>query len=988
MTGADARLLKLCVASGLLTEERAAAAEREARDGGIPLRIALLRDGMPPDVLASLERAALAGSSAAGAAPTMVGIASGAEPPIMGSVVGSEPAPSTLSLTSSPHFGKYELLGEIGRGGMGVVYKARHPGLDRIVALKTLLAAGPEEITARFLREARTTAKLGKHPNLVQIHDVDEADGAPFIVMDFVEGRSFEREIADSRPTPRRAAEVVEQIARGLAVAHAEGIIHRDLKPANILIDRTGKPLVTDFGLARDVSVPGLSVYGQVLGTPAYMSPEQAEGRPERVDERADVYGLGAILYEALAGRPPLTAEGIVELLRKVSEEDPVPPSRFNSAVPPELDIVALKCLAKRREERYESAAALADDLRRWLTGEGILARPLPFAKRLARRARRHAVALSLAAVAVALFSWGIVAGLHAHREGIDRKRQAEGAEAARRESETRSRRSADRLRRGRTSLEEAEAALRIDPSGGVIAKVPEDFLESTVGDFRAALADTPDDFEANLLLARALRLRFELRDAWIQAGRALALRPDDTAALYERTLVGLKLFESSLGHGLAITSDSTPQLGRISRVVIYVKKDPEAADFRVTARRDIERLSRAGLAEAPAAYCRAVLAHIDGDSHTALEELDRAVAADPYFLDAHRLRARVLCVLKSPEAPAACRRFLAVRPEDRTLWIDLAQREPKIEDSLADIDRAAALEDDPAFFDALRATRLNYVDRNAEAAAVAERAIAANPRLPLAHNVMYLVALSRGDWPRAHRALDEWQAADPDSVYAVTNRAFLLYSAGRHAESLPIFKKASDVSGNYPVYRYCLGRARVLTGDYVEGASDMLEAVAGGDLDEKARATLDKQKAGVVKRAAALKSPVEAGKFLEGLATLMMLALSPDAPPERRAQYEGSMRTMRDLAAELHEQGQSWKHARELFKLVSAGDPIRWNYPFRLARIDAKREKFAESAAELREARDKGMDRPGAIELDERFAAFRASPEWEALRKEFDAPR
>ncbi len=288
--------------------------------------------------------------------------------------------------------GRYLIDGEIARGGMGVVYQVRQEGLDRVVAIKMLLGGvhATPEMRQRFHREARAAAKL-RHPNIVPIHEVGEYNELPFFTMDFVEGKSLEDLLAGG-PMPFEAgARILRDTARAVHHAHREGIIHRDLKPGNILLDREGAPHVTDFGLAKDVgSRSMLSVTGDVMGTPAFMSPEQAMGNVHDVDFRTDVYALGAILYRMLTGKPPFEGPTIAATLLKVVNDYTTEPVRLNAAAPPELSAICMKALEKEKKDRYATAAAFADDLDRYLQGEPVSAKPLSAWSRFRRVLKRQ----------------------------------------------------------------------------------------------------------------------------------------------------------------------------------------------------------------------------------------------------------------------------------------------------------------------------------------------------------------------------------------------------------------------------------------------------------------------------------------------------------------------------------------------------------------------------------------------------------------------
>jgi serine/threonine protein kinase len=293
----------------------------------------------------------------------------------------------------------YEIREQIGRGGMGVVYKAWDTGLQRPVAVKMLVyggCAGPEQV-ARFEREAAVLGRV-QHPNVVRVYGYGVTDGQPFLAMELLEGNSLANKLAGAPLPPHEAVSLAESLASALHVVHEQGIVHRDVKPSNVLFSQDGIPKIVDFGLAKllDQASPGQTQTGAVVGTPSYMAPEQAQGRVEQIGPRTDVYSLGATLYELLTGRPPFKAATPLDTILQVMHDEPVPPRQLNTKVPRDLETICLKCLHKEPQRRYASAQALADDLRLFLEGRPISARPVSQVERLRRWCKRNPAMASL----------------------------------------------------------------------------------------------------------------------------------------------------------------------------------------------------------------------------------------------------------------------------------------------------------------------------------------------------------------------------------------------------------------------------------------------------------------------------------------------------------------------------------------------------------------------------------------------------------------
>ncbi len=367
------------------------------------------------------------------------------------------------------YFGDYEIVRELARGGMGVVFQARQVTLNRPVALKMILAGqlADEDAMRRFHIEAEAAANLD-HPGIVPIYEVGEHEGQHYFSMGFVEGQGLSGLLAAGPLPPRQAAELMAKVAEAIEYAHQRGVIHRDLKPANILLDRAGNPRVTDFGLAKKLEGDsGLTGSGQIMGTPSYMPPEQAGGKRGDVGPAADVYALGATLYALVTGRPPFQAATAMDTVLQVIGDEPVPPRRLNASVPLDLETICLKCLEKEQGKRYGSASDLAEDLRRYLDGVPIAARPVGRVERAWRWCNRNrAVAALMASVFLitVLGSVGVtvalIYALRAKNALVHQLGLTSVAEGKARDSE---RETAEQLVKTRTALLEADTAVYVN---------------------------------------------------------------------------------------------------------------------------------------------------------------------------------------------------------------------------------------------------------------------------------------------------------------------------------------------------------------------------------------------------------------------------------------------------------------------------------------------------------------------------------------------
>jgi WD40 repeat protein/tetratricopeptide (TPR) repeat protein len=413
-------------------------------------------------------------------------------PPSEQATIGiDEPRPALLGVVR--YFGDYELLEELARGGMGVVFKARQVSLNRIVALKMILAgqlAAPADVE-RFRKEAEAAASLD-HPNILPIHEVGEHEGQRYFSMKLVTGGSLADRIAELRGNPREAAGLLATVARAVHHAHQRGVLHRDLKPGNVLLDADGRPYVTDFGLARPIEGDsGLTRSGSIVGTPSYMPPEQARAE-KRLTTAVDVYGLGAILYQCLTGQPPFRGPSVMDTVLAVLDREPVRPRDLASGLDRDLEVICLKCLEKDPARRYGSALALAEDLERWLRGEPILARPAGTRERVVKWARRRPAVAALLALLAVVTQVGFVAVLVLWLEA-DRARRAE---ADRADSEREAREDADEARRGEARRADAERRARADAERSLyfqqIALAQQEWAAGNVRPMRALLDACP----------------------------------------------------------------------------------------------------------------------------------------------------------------------------------------------------------------------------------------------------------------------------------------------------------------------------------------------------------------------------------------------------------------------------------------------------------------------------------------------------------------
>lgn len=508
------------------------------------------------------------------------------------------------------YFGDYELISEIARGGMGVVYKARQVNLHRVVALKMILAGqlASDEDVKRFYTEAEAAAAL-EHPGIVPIFEIGRHNDQHFFSMGFVDGGSLADKVKD-RPLPSREAAIyTKKVAEAIAYAHSKGVIHRDLKPANVLLDRNDEPKVTDFGLARRAeSNSDLTHTGAVMGTPSYMPPEQAAGKADEVGPLADVYTLGAILYCLLTGRPPFQASNPLDTLMQVLDREPASVTTLNPAVQRDLDTICHKCLQKAPAKRYGSAQEFADDLGRWLNGEPIQARAVSTAERVWRWCRRNPKIAALSATAVlfialtaVMSSWAwVVTSAQASQIAVEKKKVEEQRDEAERQ-----RAAADQQKAKAEDNEQSardQANLALESFQYVLFEIDSRLrMLPGVSEARIALLDSMskkwDEIDLHLTggirgeaIPTLMALRYNLGTAYVELDR-LSEADREFSRVYQMTAERIDLQGRTVG-----TLSNRAKLGLVwASVKKRLRFDPAAA---TTLLEEAESLSRECLAD------------------------------------------------------------------------------------------------------------------------------------------------------------------------------------------------------------------------------------------------------------------------------------------------------------------------------------------------------------------------------------------------------
>ncbi|MBI4618478.1 MAG: protein kinase [Planctomycetes bacterium] len=689
-----------------------------------------------------------------------------------------DPAPRARS-PAGDSFEGYEILSTIGEGGMGIVYRARQKGLGREVALKLLHGgrmASPVAVE-RFRREAEVIARLN-HPNVIEIYDIRQTENVPFFTMRLVRGGSLRQALTEGRVGVERGARIVQAVALGLHHAHGHGVIHRDVKPENVLLDEDGTPVLTDFGLARDQSSEDLRTRtGAILGTPAYMAPEQATGQVRQIGPATDVYALGAILYEVATGGPPFGREASPGVLRRIEEDEPLRPRLLVPSLPRDYETIVLKCMAKSPARRYASAEELAADLGRFLAEEPIAARPVGSFERAARRIRRHkAVAITGSAGLLLALAVGGWFGTSAWKEARARREMDRERQAALEESERAARRELERLKRRRDAYPWFGRGLQISDALGSIDRAlrPEAATEAIRFLTRAIEID-PAFAEAHYIRGRVREDAGEPELALADYRRACELEPGLLAARYR---AGFVLAVRMVDH-----DGARREFAAIDRV------DPESAYGHLG---------------------HTFLAIFERRLSDALYEAETAVAKGPYLPEAHFELGYVLLQLSEEKAD----------PERREL-LEGAER------SFA---RALALRPGDAWGLNNRGIVRDRLDRNAEARADYDAAIELDPSFSSAY-------LNRGllRW-NAERDLDGALAdltlsleQNPESARGWLNRGHLLTKKGDLQAAATDLAQAKRLGPEDPFVHLAIARLAFARDDLAQAKSSYLDAIRLG---------------------------------------------------------------------------------------------------------------------------------------------------------------
>ncbi len=757
--------------------------------------------------------------------------------------------PPRRQAAPGPAVDGYEILSELGRGGMAVVYRARQLSLNRLVALK-FLRWGPDssaEERARFRGEAEAFARL-QHPNVVQVYEVGEQDGRPFLALELLEGGSLARRLNGTPWPARAAAGLIEPLARAVHVAHKLNIVHRDLKPDNILLAADGTPKVADFGLAKLLDRDGHQTgTGSVLGTPSYMAPEQAQGRRRDIGPATDVYALGAVLYELLTGRPPFRAETPMDTVMQVITGEPVPPARLNPKLPRDLESICLKCLQKEPHRRYASAEALAEDLRCFLEGRPIQARPVGRIERAAKWARRRPAAAALLALTTLLLLAAVGGLLWDQQRRLEQvRRQAERAQR----TEYLNREVTAALNEGARSLQKLHERLR-DPQQVHVLLSDIDQWQALVQAGQGALARGQALARSEpALLGEDLRQRLRELERQLQAdGRDYQLA---------RKLDDIRLEAWSLANG---EWERAKALAKYPGAFAEAGYDVQKGDVgQLTAH---IRQSRIRYALVAALDLWAVISSDDPPRRRRLLALTGQADPDRWrnqvrealaVYDTERLRklAREVDLSAQPpqmvlavavslpradgEAAVLLRRALDQYPGDFWLHFNLGTKAKSLVEQTGCFRAALALRPQSSMTHYNLGTSLYKQKDYAGAIRHFRQALQLEPKYAPAHHNWGVTLAAQGDYAGAIRHYEEALRLKPDYPQAHYNRGIALAQQGKLAEAVAAYRQALRLKPDYATAHCNLGHALRRQGEFRKALVELRRGHELGSRDPKWR--------------------------------------------------------------------------------------------------------------------------------------------------------
>jgi eukaryotic-like serine/threonine-protein kinase len=716
-------------------------------------------------------------------------------------VTGTGPEADTSSLrhahTDLPRIPGYDVEALVGHGGMGVIYEARQHRLNRVVALKMLIAgahAGPRE-RARFQREAEAVASL-QHPNIVAVYDVGDHEGCPYFTMELLEGGSLAQRLSDTPLPVGQAAALLITLADAVQAAHQAGIVHRDLKPANILLTAEGTPKVADFGIARQFDEePALTLSGVQIGTPSYMAPEQVSGIAGTIGPAADIYALGALLYEMLTGRPPFRGESVIETQRQVIHQEPVSPSRLNTKVPRDLETICLKCLSKEPQRRYASAAALANDLRRFAEGRPIQARPVGWAERSWRWCRRNPTLAALLVTALVLVGLSSGGGMWLVQRRAELRNEVVTTVAQ-----------AVSLRRG---FHFREARQLLDQLRQRVGRAGPDDLRGRVDQARADLDLVEHLDDARIQVPTLVDGKYEpagaerlYAAAFVAAG--LGREGDDSESMAARVQ------ESAVREEIVAALDDwasiTPDLRRRAWLLAVARRaDPDPVRGRLREPelwQDSARLTRLArepsAAELPPQLATALgrVSRRSGGDAVALLSAAQARFPDDFWLN-FELGWALYDVHRWDEALGYCRAALALRPKASPVYDGLGyilRHMGRVDEAIGFFQQALRLDPEYVAAHVNLAYALQAKGRLDEAIGHLQQTLSIAPKSALIHINLGLALRDKGRLVEAMGHLQQALSIEPKSGAVHYNLGMVLREKGRLGEAIDHLQQAVNI--------------------------------------------------------------------------------------------------------------------------------------------------------------------------------------------------